>query len=114
MGRGTDQRQALEAQLQTQGRVLDDVQSALRAAEAALQRTREDLAGTQSDLRQQDESTRAQLLQTAERLDQAAQAFQSRVLDFERMSQEHRQRLALELEQQSRELAELAGRFRPA
>ena len=85
----------------------------MRAAEASLTRTREELAVTQGDLRSQDESTRTQLLQTAERLDQAAQTFQSRVLDFERMSQEHRQRLALELEQQSRELAELASRFRP-
>ena len=38
---------------------------------------------------------------------------QSRVFDFERMSQDHRQRLASELEQQSRELGELAARFRP-
>ena len=76
-------------------------------------RSRDELQLGQVDLRQQSDAIRAQLQQTAERIEAAAQAFQSRVFDFERMSQDHRQRLASELEQQSRELGELAGRFRP-
>ena len=62
----------------------------------------------------------ARMTQLAERLaavrhriEAAAQGFQVRVLDFERVSREHRQRLASELEQQARELGELASRFRP-
>ena len=99
--------------VQGQSRQIDAIDSALRALEASLVRTREGLQGGQADLRQQSDSIRVQLQQTAERLEAAAQGFQVRVLDFERMSQEHRQRLASELEQQSRELGELAARFRP-
>ena len=113
LGRAGEHRQELASIAQAQGRQIDAIDSALRALEASLVRTREGLQGGQADLRQQSDSIRVQLQQTAERLEAAAQGFQVRVLDFERMSQEHRQRLASELEQQSRELGELAARFRP-
>jgi hypothetical protein len=113
IGRAGEHRQELAGIMQGQGRQIDAIDSALRALEASLVRTREDLQIGQTDLRQQSDAIRHQLQQTAERIEAAAQAFQSRVFDFERISQEHRQRLASELEQQSRELGELAARFRP-
>jgi chromosome segregation ATPase len=113
LGRAGEHRQELAGIVQAQSRQIDAIDSALRGLEASLVRTREDLQIGQTDLRQQSDSIRVQLHQTAERIEAAAQGFQVRVIDFERMSQEHRQRLASELEQQSRELGELAARFRP-
>ncbi|HEY3110298.1 MAG TPA: hypothetical protein VGL23_16175 [Chloroflexota bacterium] len=113
LGRAGEHRQELAGTVQSQSRQIDALDSALRALEGSLLRAREELQIGQADLRQQSEAMRVQLQQTAERIEAAALAFQGRVLDFERMSQEHRQRLASELEQQSRELGELAARLRP-
>jgi chromosome segregation ATPase len=113
LGRAGEHRQELAGTVHGQGRQIDALESALRALEGSLVRTREELQVGQVDLRQQSDSIRVQLQQSAERIEAAAQAFQVRVFDFERMAQEHRQRLASELDQQSRELGELAARFRP-
>jgi chromosome segregation ATPase len=112
LGRAGEHRLELAGTIQSQSRQIDALDSALRALEGSLVRSREELQIGQVELRQQSDGIRAQLQQTAERIEAAAQAFQSRISDFERMSQEHHQRLASELEQQSRELGELAARFR--
>lgn len=113
IGRVVEHRQSVEANLSAHGRQLDELGASMRAAEAGLARLRDDHQSAQSAARQDAEAIRAQVANQVERLEAAARTFADRVVDFERVSQEHRSRLALELEQQARELGELTARFRP-
>jgi chromosome segregation ATPase len=114
IGRVVDARQATEGAVQAQARQIEVLQADLRAVEASVTRVRSDLTDGQQGLRADSEAIRTQVTQSIERIEAAARSLVERLLEAQRASQEHRQRLAIELEAQARELGELAARLRPA
>lgn len=112
IGRASEQRHALERMLDDHAREVDGLRVAQRVAEEAFIRGRDDLHQAIEQLRADLESVRGVAAQEAERLDLGLRQFEARVGELGRVSHEHRQRLLLELEQQSRELGDVVNRLR--
>ena len=114
IGRSGDQARTIERSLEEQVRRIEQGQTALRAAEAAIARQRDDVAHVETVLRRDLEAFGASLTTNVARLEELASTQAGRLDDLTRVFREQRQRLAIELEQQARELQELRPTPGPA
>lgn len=110
IGRATDQRAAADRQIEDHARQIDELRTNLRMSDAELGRTREELAGNTAALERESESVRGLAGQALQRLDEAARAVEARFAELSHLLQAQRQRTVMELEQEMRELNELALR----
>lgn len=112
IGRVSEQRAATERSIEDQARQLDELRTALRLTEAELGRTRQDLLDGHGALRHDADAIRGLASQALQRLDEAARLVEARFAELGDLLQAQRQRTVIELEQEMRELAELASRAR--
>ncbi|HEY3080734.1 MAG TPA: hypothetical protein VGM69_12635 [Chloroflexota bacterium] len=107
IGRGADQTRTLERSIEEQARRIDESQAGLRAAGEGIARSRGDLVQVQTTLQRDIEALGAGLSGAVARLEELASTQTTRIDELTRLIRDHRQRLAIELEQQASELQEL-------
>jgi chromosome segregation ATPase len=112
VGRVTEQRAATERSIEEQTRQLDELRTALRLTDAELARTRQELVEGHTAIRGDSETIRGLANQALVRLDEAARSVEARFAELSHLLQSHRQRAVIELEQEMRELGDLAARSR--
>ncbi len=113
LGRSAEHRHEFMQAIDAHTRLIDELRSSVRADAEDLDRLRDDIQQVVTSLRQDIDSGRSLASNEIQRVDSVDRIVETRLLELGRVTHEHRQRMATEIEQQARELSDLISRFRP-